>query len=194
MRIALFLCLVALPARAQIDDEPTPGTVAPPVVVTAQPAPVPPRTSGADVVLHLNSGNELIGRLLYGDTETVTLETRSRQAVTLPRNEIHDVRLAAIPTPETLRQRTGAHRLRLAGIGLLAAGAFCELMVALVWAAAVPISNASYSRGDALIGGGAADVAFGIVGAQLLVMGGVFYVAGRGEERRYSASGLSWRF
>ena len=206
MRIWLLLFLLAGTARAQLEDEPTPGRtasppvlVSPPAVQVSPPMPVSPpvasRPTGADVVVRLDSGNEMVGRLLYGDAETVTIETRLLQRVTLPRGEIREVRLAVIPTPETARERGGARRLRLAGTGLMIAGGFCEVLVALLWAAAVPIAQQQgYYHGDVFIGAGAADVAFGIIGAQLLVMGGVMHVIGRNDERRYSASGLSWRF
>jgi hypothetical protein len=208
MRILFAWLLLSGAARAQIDDEPTPGAVRPPATAAPPPATIPPaaisppaavapsRPSGADVVLHLESGNDIVGRLVYGDAETVTLEmARSRQNVTLFRNQIRDLQLAAVPTPETERQRLGARRFKHAGLGLMMTGAFCEVMVALLWAAAVPISNQSYysERSSVLIGAGAADIAFGIIGAQFLVMGGVFYTVGRGEERHYG-SGLAWRF
>jgi hypothetical protein len=205
MRVWLLLLLVAGVARAQIEDEPTPAartpTAPPPTVTpTAPPPPMTPppmmRPTGIDVVLRLARGTEFVGRLLQGDAETVTIQTRAMQVVTLPRNEIREVWLAVIPTPETERERVGARRLKLAGLGLMISGGVCELLVALLWGAAVPISDANYgsNRSNVLIGAGAADVAFGIVGAQLLVMGGVMYGAGRGDERRYSAAGFSWRF
>jgi hypothetical protein len=207
MRIWLVLLSLAGVARAQIEDEPTPANppvlVSPPAVMVSPPAVMarPPAAApvGIDVVLRLNSGNEIVGRLLYGDAETVTVETRSHQQVNLPRSEVDQLRLAVIPTPRTVRESTGAHRLRLAGTGLMIAGGICEAMVALLWAVAVPVAanHSSYYYGydnNVFLGAGAADVAFGIIGLQLLVMGGVFYTIGRHEERRYSASLLNWQF